>query len=151
MTTQSQSVLRLEWQPPDINEERWEFFDHPAKQPFYRQHQITWESLGTAAAGGNFLAWPRGECCGGVTVRLSYSSYDDYLTYLRRAPRNYRLNYQRMEQALQSTGMLILPAPIVLFGSEEGLLFSGWRRLCLAWNYGMVPYIWAVRLRPGSG
>lgn len=147
----SVATLSIDWLPPDLAAERWEFFEHPAKQPFYRRHGLSWEGLGVAAEGGSLLPWPRGEVCAGVPVRLAYSRYDDYLTYLHRAPRNYRLNYLRLEQALQRDGTLTLPAPIVLVAAQEGLLFSGWRRLCLAWNYGMVPYVWAVRLPAHDG
>ena len=36
--------------------------------------------------------------------------------------------------------------PIIIEADGEALLFSGYRRLCLAWNYGMVPYIWLVSM-----
>jgi hypothetical protein len=77
-------------------------------------------------------------------VALSYSSYDDYARYLARAKRGYRRNYSLMEDALQRQGNLTLPAPVVLQCGAEALLFSGYRRLCLAWNYGMVPGVWLL-------
>jgi hypothetical protein len=49
-----------------------------------------------------------------------------------------------MEDALQRQGTLTLPAPIILQCGNEALLFSGYRRLCLAWNYGMVPWVWLL-------
>jgi hypothetical protein len=49
-----------------------------------------------------------------------------------------------MEEELQRCGTLNLKAPIILFCGNEGLLFSGYRRLCLSWNYGMVPFVWVV-------
>jgi hypothetical protein len=51
-----------------------------------------------------------------------------------------------MEDDLQRAGSLELKAPILLCSGGEGVLFSGYRRLCLGWNYGMVPYVWLVRL-----
>ena len=44
----SVSALTIDWVQPELFSEEWEFFQHPAKQPFYRQHGITWEAL-TAA------------------------------------------------------------------------------------------------------
>ena len=79
-------------------------------------------------------------------MRNSHHSYDDYRRYLAKAKRGYRLNYNRMEEALQRNGNLNLPAPVVLNAGGEALLFSGYRRLCLAWNYGMVPYVWLLTL-----
>ena len=76
----------------------------------------------------------------------AYHTYDDYCRYLAKAKRGYRLNYNRLEEALQRAGHLTLPAPIVLQAGNEALLFAGYRRLCLAWNYGMVPYVWLVTL-----
>lgn len=142
----SRSTLTISWLPPDLDAERWEFFHHPDKQPFYRRHALDWERLVAASERGRLTLWPRAERLGDLPVALAYSSYDDYLTYLVRAPRNYRLNYRRMETALQRDGSLLLPAPIILAGDGEALLFSGWRRLCLAWNYGMLPYVWLVPL-----
>lgn len=49
-----------------------------------------------------------------------------------------------MEESLQRRGTLTLPAPIILQCGDEALLFSGYRRLCLAWNYGMVPFVWLL-------
>ena len=142
----SRSALTITWRRPDLAGERWEFFHHPAKQPFYRRHGLDWERIEAAFAAGTLVPWPRGECLDGISVELAYSGYDDYLTYLSKAKRNYRLNYSRMESALQREGTLALPAPIVLRCGDEALLFSGWRRLCLAWNYGMEPGVWLVTL-----
>lgn len=133
----SRSSLTIAWTRPDLEGERWEFFHHPAKQPFYRRHGIDWERLTAAFEQGKFVPWPRADRLGGIAVELAYAGYDDYLTYLAKARRNYRLNYNRMELALQRDGTLTLPASIVLCCAGEALLFSGWRRLCLAWNYGM--------------
>jgi hypothetical protein len=83
-------------------------------------------------------------------VTLSYSSYDDYARYLAKAKRGYRRNYSLMEDALQCQGALTLPAPVILQCGNEALLFSGYRRLCLAWNYGMVPCVWLLPLREGG-
>jgi hypothetical protein len=80
----------------------------------------------------------------GIPVSLSYSSYDDYSRYLAKAKRGYRRNYTKMEEELQRCGTLNLKAPIILVCGNEGLLFSGYRRLCLSWNYGMVPFVWVV-------
>jgi hypothetical protein len=55
-----------------------------------------------------------------------------------------------MEEELQRCGILTMKAPIILQCADEALLFSGYRRLCLAWNYGMVPYVWLVRFREGD-
>lgn len=146
----SAAQLTIAWQRPELQEEAWEFTGHPAKQPYYVRHGIRWEALLAASEHGTLVPWPRGEVCCGVSVQLSFSAYDDYLSYLHRAPRNYRLNYLRLEQTLQRNGSLLLPAPVVLCCNGEGLLFSGWRRLCLAWNYGMVPYVWMVTLFPDA-
>ncbi len=81
-----------------------------------------------------------------MPVALSYHTYDDYSRWLARAKRGYRRNYSRMEEALQREGELTLPAPVVLCCAGEALLFAGYRRLCLAWNYGMIPYVWLVTL-----
>jgi hypothetical protein len=35
---------------------------------------------------------------------------------------------------------------MVLQAGNEALLFAGYRRLCLAWNYGMIPAVWLVIL-----
>lgn len=142
----SASSLLIEWQPPDLEEERWEFFQHPAKQEWYRKHEVSWERLAAAFPDGELVAYPRAARLLQFPVALSYHSYDDYLTYLARAKRGYRVNYTKLEQALQAEGSLLLKAPIVLAAGGEALLFSGWRRLCLAWNYGMVPAVWLVRL-----
>lgn len=142
----STSSLRIEWSTPDLSVERWEFDNHPAKQAYYRRHTINWEHLEAAFPGGRLTPWPRGGVIGTIPVEGSHSSYDDYLTCLSKAKRGYRINYNRMEEELQRSGRLSLPAPIVLTCGGEGLLFAGWRRLCLAWNYGMIPHVWLVTL-----
>ncbi len=144
----SASSLRITWSPPGLEGEEWEFFHHPAKQPFYRDHGITWEGLAAAFPAGRLVPYPRGNELDGVPVRHSHHSYDDYCRYLAKAKRGYRLNYNRMEEALQREGSLTLPAPVVLRAGGEALLFSGYRRLCLAWNYGMVPCVWLLTLEP---
>jgi hypothetical protein len=131
---------------PDIEEERWEFFNHPAKQEWYRFHAVTWEQIASCFDSGTLVVYPRSATIGKIPVALSYHSYVDYQTFLARAKRGYRKNYSRMEDALQSTGSLAFKAPIVLCSGGEGLLFSGYRRLCLGWNYGMAPYVWFVPL-----
>lgn len=138
------SALTIDWLPPDIETERWEFFSHPAKQEWYRERGITWERIVAASAQGRLIPYPRGAFLEGLPVARSYDSYAEYKTFLSRAKRGYRLNYSHMEDALQEDGTLILPAPIVLTCSDQGLLFSGYRRLCLGWNYGMMPYVWCV-------
>jgi len=140
----SPSALTVTWLKPDIEEERWEFFNHPAKQEWYRSHAVTWEQIVSAFDGGMLVSYPRAAIIGEIPVALSYHSHDDYLVYLARAKRGYRKNYSRMEDALQSAGSLSLKAPIILCSGGEGILFSGYRRLCLGWNYGMVPSVWLV-------
>jgi hypothetical protein len=142
---QSTSTLTISWRQPDIQEEQWEFFHHPAKQEYYQRHGVSWEGLLTASAVGRLVPYPRAAQLNGLPVRLAYAAYDEYARYLAKAKRGYRLNYNRMEEALQRSGNLCLPAPIVLTGGGEALLFAGYRRLCLAWNYGMVPHVWLVR------
>ncbi len=142
----SASCLSIEWTMPDLSLERWEFDHHPAKQAFYRLHGITWGALEAVFPDGCLETWPRGDTIAGMTVEGAYSSYDDYLTYLSKARRGYRKHYNRMEEDLQRNGHLVLPAPIVLAADGAGLLFAGWRRLCLAWNYGMKPRAWLVTL-----
>ena len=142
----SSSTLVIDWVQPDLQEEAWEFFHHPAKQEFYRRHVIDWERLETAFGGGRLEPYPRSDRLGGMPVALSYHSYEEYATWLARAKRGYRKNYSRMEEALQQEGRLTLPAPIVLACDGEALLLSGYRRLCLAWNYGMVPGVWLVTI-----
>jgi hypothetical protein len=142
----SPATLSIDWGKPELAAEEWEFSGHPAKQQFYRQHGITWEALTTAFDSGRLVPYPRGGELGGVPVSLSYHTYDDYCRYLAKAKRGYRLNYNRMEESLQRGGELALPAAIVLQAGEEALLFSGYRRLCLAWNYGMTPFVWLVSL-----
>ncbi len=143
---QSTSSLTITWHKPDMGEEEWEFARHPAKQEFYQRHGIGWDRLVAACEQGRLEPYPRSERLCGLPVLLSHHTYDDYARYLAKAKRGYRLNYNRMEEALQRGGSLALPAPIVLACGGEALLFSGYRRLCLAWNYGMVPYVWLVEL-----
>lgn len=140
------SALTISWLKPDLEEERWEFFNHPAKQEWYRARDVTWERLVAGFDSGALVPYPRAPQLGNIPVALSYSSFEEYQTYLARAKRGYRKNYSRMEDALQGAGTLALPAPIILVCGGEGLLFSGYRRLCLGWNYGMVPYVWVVSL-----
>jgi hypothetical protein len=143
----SHSNLSITWLKPDIEEERWEFFNHPAKQDWYSSHAVTWELILSRFDDGALVPYPRAATLGEMPVALSYHSYEEYQTYLARAKRGYRKNYSRLEDALQSAGSLALKAPIILCSDGEAILFSGYRRLCLGWNYGMVPYVWLVRLR----
>lgn len=142
----SRSTLTITWLQPDIEEERWEFFNHPAKQEWYHTHAVTWEQLVFRFDEGMLVPYPRSPAIGEIPVALSYSSFDEYQTFLAKAKRGYRKNYSRMEDALQQDGTLTLKAPIVLCSGGEGLLFSGYRRLCLGWNYGMVPSVWMIDL-----
>lgn len=142
----STSTLAISWEKPELDEEQWEFFQHPAKQDYYLRHAIDWERLEGAFTGGELVAYPRSDRLGEIPVSLSYAAYDDYTRYLARAKRGYRRNYSRMEEELQRAGTLTLKAPIVVSCAGEALLFSGYRRLCLAWNYGMVPYVWLVNI-----
>lgn len=142
----STSNLAITWVKPDIAGEEWEFVSHPAKQEFYRRHDITWESILSAFANGTLTPYPRSGFLNEIPVALSYSSYDEYARYLAKAKRGYRRNYTLMEDDLQRGGELTLPAPIILQCSRESLLFAGYRRLCLAWNYGMTPGVWLVTL-----
>lgn len=142
----SDSTLTIRWLQPDLQEERWEFFNHPAKQQWYRQQGVTWEQIVSRFDYGALVPYPRSALIGEIPVALSYHSYGEYQTWLARAKRGYRKNYSKMEDALQSSGGLILKAPIILTSGGDGLLFSGYRRLCLAWNYGMVPYVWLVSI-----
>ena len=143
----SVSTLAINWQQPELVGEEWEFFQHPAKQPFYEQHDITWEGILTAFGSGQLVAFPRSAAICGVPVRLAYHTYKDYCRYLAKAKRGYRINYNKMEEALQREQELTMPAAIVLQANGEALLFSGYRRLCLAWNYGMVPFVWLVDVK----
>ncbi len=145
-TMKSHSNLAITWVKPDIAGEEWEFASHPAKQDFYRRHAITWEEILSAFDNGSLSPYPRSELLNDLPVALSYSSYDEYARYLARAKRGYRRNYTLMEDALQRGGALTLPAPIILQSGGEALLFAGYRRLCLAWNYGMIPGVWLVEL-----
>ena len=149
---QSKSCLSITWIKPDLEEEQWEFFRHPDKQDYYLRHGIGWAELLSAWEEGSLEPYPRLDWFLGLRVSRSYSSYDDYLTYLAKAKRGYRRNYTKMEEQLQQAGALTLPAPTLICCGGEALLFSGYRRLCLAWNYGMIPYVWAatVRARPSA-
>ncbi len=142
----STSSLNIDWVQPELAAEEWEFFHHPAKQPFYQKHGINWEKIAAGFAAGRLVPYLRSVEIEGIPVQLSHHTFDDYTRYLAKAKRGYRLNYNKMEDALQREGRLILPAPIILQSEGEALLFSGYRRLCLAWNYGMVPYVWLVTL-----
>lgn len=142
----STSALTISWLQPDLQEERWEFFNHPSKQEWYRQHEVTWEQIESCFESGRLTAYSRSAFIDQVQVALSYHSYSEYQTYLAKARRGYRRNYSKMEDALQNEGKLQMKAPIILVNAGEGLLFSGYRRLCLAWNYGMIPYVWLVKL-----
>lgn len=147
----SNSALMINWLKPDLQEERWEFFNHPAKQEWYRQHSVSWDRIESRFDNGRLVPYPRSALIGEIPVALSYHSYGEYQIYLAKAKRGYRKNYSRMEDALQSAGTLTLQAPIILAGTGEGLLFSGYRRLCLAWNYGMIPAVWLVSLDKNQG
>jgi hypothetical protein len=147
----STSNLTIDWVKPDIATERWEFSHHPDKQGFYLRHTIGWDQILSGFDAGRLVAYPRSDRIDGVPVELSYSSYDDYARYLAKAKRGYRRNYSLMEEALQRLGTLTLPAPIVLQCGGEALLFSGYRRLCLAWNYGMAPCVWLLPVTPHPG
>jgi hypothetical protein len=127
-------------------EEQWEFFHHPAKQDFYQRHDIGWDRILAAFDQGHLEPYPRSDHLGGTPVALSYHRYEDYAKYLAKAKRGYRLNYSRMEDELHRLGTLTLPAPIILQSGGEALMFSGYRRLCLAWNHGMAPCVWLVNL-----
>jgi hypothetical protein len=142
----STSNLTITWLKPDISCEEWEFTSHPAKQEFYQRHGITWKLLLSGFGCGRLTPYPRSESINGIPVALSYSSYDDYSRYLAKAKRGYRRNYSLMEEALQGHGSLTLPAAIILQCGDEALLFSGYRRLCLAWNYGMAPCVWLMQV-----
>jgi len=146
----SASTLWIDWHMPELAGEQWEFFHHPAKQAFYQRHDLAWQDIVTGFPGGTLQPYPRSDQIDGIPVSGSYSSYDDYTFYLAKAKRGYRQSYARMEVALQRDGSLSLPAPIVLVCNNEGMLFSGYRRLCLAWNYGMVPRVWLVNLERGA-
>lgn len=143
----SKSALTILWTKPDLLEERWEFFHHPEKQDFYRRHAIGWEQILSAFDQGHLKPYPRSDLLGGIPVALSYHRYEDYAKYLAKAKRGYRLNYSKMEDELHRLGTLTLPAPIILQCRPEALMFSGYRRLCLAWNHGMAPYVWLVTIR----
>jgi len=145
----STSSLSIHWIKPDLHEEQWEFCLHPAKQEFYHRHAIGWDLIVADFDRGTLEPYPRSDRIGGIPVALSYHTYEEYSTYLARARRGYRKNYMKMEEALQHSGNLTVKAPIILSRNGEALLFSGYRRLCLAWNYGMVPYVWLVSFPEG--
>src|SRR6266700_3874987 len=109
--------------------------------------EIDWERLLAASDRGRLVPYPRSNLLMGIPVALSYDSYDDYAKYLAKAKRGYRKSYAKMEEELQRSGTLTLKAPIIIQCDGEALLFSGYRRLCLAWNYGMVPYVWLAPAR----
>src|SRR5512133_306476 len=140
----SDSSLTIHWEKPDLAAEQWEFDRHPDKQGFYLRHSISWEQILAGGDSGRLVPYPRAEQIEGIAVALSYSRYEDYARYLAKAKRGYRRNYSLMEDDLQRLGTLTLPAPIILQCGGEALLFSGYRRLCLAWNYGMTPYVWLL-------
>jgi len=143
----SGSKHTIEWIKPAITEEQWEFFHHPDKQDYYRRHGVEWDRLLAVFDEGELVPYPRANCISGTPVALSYDAYDDYARYLAKAKRGYRRNYSKMEEELQRYGNLTLKAPIILHRPEQALLFSGYRRLCLAWNYGIVPFVWLVPVR----
>ena len=143
---QSTSTLTITWTRPDISAEQWEFSHHPDKQAYYLRHGLSWEQILSGFDNGLLVPYPRSGQLNGVAVGLSYSSYADYSRYLAKAKRGYRRNYSLMEEALQQAGSLTLPAPVILQCNGEALLFSGYRRLCLAWNYGMTPAVWLLPL-----
>lgn len=145
----SRSGHTITWVKPDLEEERWEYFHHPDKQGYYIQYGIEWDFLVNRFELGELVQYPRSGMLGGIEVSLSYHSYEEYSRYLAKAKRGYRINYSRMEDELQRAGTLTLKAPIVLMNSSKGLLFSGYRRLCLAWNHGMVPYVFKIPLESG--
>ena len=140
----SDSVLTINWLPPDIEEEHREFFSHPAKQGWYQAHDITWEQIISGFGSGTLIPYPRSDRIGETAISLSYHRYEDYQAVVVHARRGYRRNYSKMESDLQKNGKLAIKAPIILVSNGDGLLFSGYRRLCLAWNYGMIPYVWLV-------
>jgi hypothetical protein len=142
----STSSLIIRWVKPEISCEEWEFTTHPDKQGFYLHHGISWEQILSGFNEGRLVSYPRSDRINGTPVTLSYSNYDDYARYLAKAKRGYRRNYSQMEDSLQRLGTLTLPAPIILQCGDEALLFSGYRRLCLAWNYGMAPCVWLLSL-----
>lgn len=147
----SRSIHEILWIQPDLEEERWEFFHHPDKQGYYQRHAIEWQQIVARFAEGELTPYPRSEMIGNTTVSLSYHTWEEYSRYLAKAKRGYRINYSRMEDDLQRTGRLILKAPIIVAVGHDGLLFSGYRRLCLAWNHGMVPCVWFVQLDGSTG
>jgi hypothetical protein len=142
----SRSSHEIFWIKPDIEEEQWEFFRHPDKQGYYQQHDIGWSDIVSGFNNGELVQYPRSGTLNEIKVSLSYHTFEDYSRYLAKAKRGYRINYSRMEDELQRSGRLTMKAPIILTTGNEGMLFSGYRRLCLAWNHGMIPYVWLVHL-----
>lgn len=142
----SPSTLKIIWVEPDLEAEHWEFFSHPAKQEWYQLHGMTWDLIASSFDSGKLVPYPRSDMIQEIPVALSYHRYEDYQRFLAKAKRGYRKSYSRMEDELQANGELTLPAPIILVYKGEGLLFSGYRRLCLGWNYGMIPYSWLVTI-----
>ena len=55
-TMRSTSTHQISWVKPDIGEEEWEFFHHPAKQDFYLRHGIGWEGLEAAFDSGKAVS-----------------------------------------------------------------------------------------------
>ena len=143
----STSTHSISWLKPEIVEEQWEFSHHPAKQEYYLRHGIDWEQLLAAFEHGRLVPYPRANRILDIPVALCYHTYEDYARYLARAKRGYRRNYAKMEEELQRSGTMALTAPIILCTGGEALLFSGYRRLCLAWNYGILPYVWLVPVK----
>jgi len=140
----STSSLAIEWVKPALTGEEWEFFHHPAKQQFYQKHGMAWDKLVTNFAVGRLVPYPRSGRTTGPSGLLSAPRRAPTPCTSANAKRGYRLNYNKMEDALQRSGSLVLPAPIIIAAHGEALLFSGYRRLCLAWNYGMIPYVWLL-------
>lgn len=146
----SRSFHEILWVQPDLEEERWEFFNHPDKQGYYLRHAVEWTQIVEKFDHGVLIPYPRSGMIGDTRVSHSYHTWEDYCRYLAKAKRGYRINYSRMEDELQRTGRLTMKAPIILTAGHDGILFSGYRRLCLAWNHGMVPCAWVVTLNSNS-
>ena len=71
----SVSALAIDWLQPELATEEWEFFQHPAKQPFYRKHGVTWEALTAAFPGGRLVPYPRGGEIGRFRWPFSYHTF----------------------------------------------------------------------------
>lgn len=119
----SVSSLTIEWIQPELAGEEWEFFQHPAKQPFYLHHGLSWEKLAEGFTVGRLVPYPRSGELDGITVSLSHHTYEEYAHYCAKAKRGYRLNYSKMEDCLQREGRLTLPAPIIIVANGEGCSF----------------------------